>query len=77
MIAPKNTNYNALKVNKERTVRAALMQFNQKPLLKSSCWTCDVCGMIHHGVTPLACESCGSELLTRLPNQHIEMNSRW
>lgn len=40
-------------------------------------WVCEVCGMIHSGTAPQACDSCGSsDALTQLREQHMEMSGR-
>ena len=41
-------------------------------------WVCEVCGMIHTGTVPDACESCGSTTaIVQLQNLRSEINSRW
>ena len=40
-------------------------------------WVCEVCGMLHTGATPDACDSCGvSSALVQHHNICREMNSR-
>lgn len=77
MIAPEHTTYNAVEMNEEGTVQAVLALLNQRQAARVPRWVCDVCGMIHTGVTPLACDSCGSECLTQQADLHREMNHRW
>jgi len=37
-------------------------------------WVCEVCGMVHTGTRPVACDSCGaSTAIVQKPDQHIEM----
>jgi rubrerythrin len=41
-------------------------------------WVCEVCGMIHTGSVPEACDSCGSNVsLVQLPDFRTEINSHW
>ncbi len=41
-------------------------------------WVCEVCGMIHIGSAPEACDSCGSNVsLVQLSDFRREINSRW
>jgi rubrerythrin len=41
-------------------------------------WVCEVCGMVHTGTAPAACESCGaSTALVQLQDLPREMSSRW
>lgn len=77
MIAQRNTSYNPIEMNGEGTVRAVLASLGQRHSVSILRWDCDVCGMIHLGQTPLACDSCGSELLTQQSDIHLEMNNRW
>lgn len=76
MIAQRTTSYNPMEINQEGTMYT-LMALLQQSRVSLSRWDCDVCGMIHMGQAPLACDSCGSELLTQQPDIHIEMNNHW
>lgn len=41
-------------------------------------WVCEVCGMLHTGSVPGACDSCGSSnSLVQDQASPREMNSRW
>ncbi len=41
-------------------------------------WVCEVCGMIHTGAAPQACDSCGNDVsLVQKADFHREMSSRW
>jgi rubrerythrin len=41
-------------------------------------WVCEVCGMIHTGSAPRACESCGSATsIVHLTDFRTEIGSRW
>lgn len=77
MLAPKHTSYDPLEINAEGTIQAVMALLNQKEPMSISRWFCEVCGMIHLGITPLACDSCGHEHLTQQADTHWEMNSRW
>jgi rubrerythrin len=53
-----------------------LEQHHRKPTVQR--WVCEVCGMIHTGSLPQACDSCGSDVsLVQLSDFRTEMNSRW
>jgi rubrerythrin len=41
-------------------------------------WVCEVCGMLHTGAAPEACDSCGVSVAL-VQHHHIsrEMNSHW
>ena len=38
-------------------------------------WVCEVCGMVHTGIAPNACDSCGVSTLVQQPDLHREMSS--
>lgn len=41
-------------------------------------WVCEVCGMLHTGSVPVACDCCGSsDSLVQDEASPREMNSRW
>ncbi|HEY3992706.1 MAG TPA: hypothetical protein VGM01_07465 [Ktedonobacteraceae bacterium] len=77
MIAQRNTSYNPIEINEEGTINAVLALLGQRSHTRLSRWDCDVCGMIHMGHAPLACDSCGSKMLTQQPDVHAEMNNHW
>jgi rubrerythrin len=77
MIAPGNTGPNARERKEQETDRQAFVLRGWRTPVSLSRWVCDVCGMIHVGAPPLACESCGNELLTQQPDTHSEMNNHW
>lgn len=77
MIAPGNTSFNSMEMNEEETMQSVLILLSQRKPVGLLRWVCDVCGMIHIGATPLACESCGNELLTLRPAIHCEMSNHW
>ena len=77
MIAQRTTSYHPLGMNEEGTIQAVMALLNQRRPAGASRWDCDVCGMIHMGQLPLACDSCGSASLSRQPVIHHEMNNHW
>lgn len=77
MIAQRTTSYNPMGMNKEGTIQAVMALLSQRRPVDAPRWDCDVCGMIHMGQMPLACESCGSESLSRQSVIHHEMNNHW
>ena len=77
MIAPGPTSYNPIEINYEGTIQATLALLNQKKIVSISRWDCEVCGMIHMGARPVACDSCGSRDLGQQHDIHCEMNSHW
>jgi len=41
-------------------------------------WVCEVCGMVHTGSAPDACDSCGADnALRQQADTHREIHSRW
>ena len=41
-------------------------------------WACENCGMVHSGIVPEACDSCGAyHTLALQQDAHAEINSRW
>ena len=77
MIAQRSTGYNSMEMNEERTIQAVLALLGQRRPVGVPRWDCDVCGMIHIGQMPLACDSCGSHALSRQSEIHHEMNNHW
>ncbi len=48
--------------------------FPQNRALMFYRWECEVCGMVHTGLMPAACDSCGKKgSLVHLPDLHREM----
>jgi rubrerythrin len=75
MIAQHMITENKIQQN-EAAVQAAMQLLTQRPT--SQHWVCEVCGMLHTGATPDACDSCGvSMALVRHHGINREMNSRW
>lgn len=77
MIAQRHTSYNPMEINQEGTMHTIMALLSQRGQVSLSRWDCDVCGMIHMGQVPLACDSCGSARLTQQPDIHVEMNNHW
>ena len=66
--------------SKEAVVQEAIKVLSQYQARKAIVqrWVCEICGMIHTGAVPDACESCGiSTSLVQLEEWQREMNSRW
>jgi len=60
----------------EAAVREAMLLLAAHPPIQQ--WVCEVCGMIHLGAAPAACDSCGvSSALVQHYDVCREMNSRW
>lgn len=60
----------------EVAVREAMQLLTKRPSIQQ--WVCEVCGMIHTGAAPGACDSCGaSSSLVQHLEVCREMNSRW
>jgi rubrerythrin len=66
--------------SKAATIQEAikvLSQYQARKMIVQR-WVCEVCGMIHTGAVPDACESCSaSTSLVQLEEWPREMNSRW
>lgn len=66
--------------SKDATIQEAIKVLSQYQARKTIVqrWVCEICGMIHTGVVPDACESCGAPTsLVQLEEWPREMNSRW
>lgn len=60
----------------EDAVKEAMMVISQRPAVQR--WVCEVCGMVHTGSAPAACDSCGvTDALVRQADTHREIHSRW
>ena len=77
MIKPNITDHNPIEMNEEGTIQAILAMLNQRQQVSVPRWICDVCGMVHMGQMPLACESCGHKTLVQQADIHREMNNHW
>lgn len=59
-------------------IRDALTTLEAHVPLQRLVWTCEICGMVHSGATPGACDSCGStDALALQQDTRPETNSRW
>lgn len=57
-------------------VEEAMRLIAQQPAAQR--WVCEVCGMVHTGSAPAACESCGvSDALVQQADLHREIHNRW
>jgi rubrerythrin len=77
MIAQRTTSTTPTVMNGEETIQAVMTLFSQQHPAGALRWDCDVCGMIHTGPLPLACESCGNGALSCQSVLHREMNNHW
>ncbi len=60
----------------EAAVQEAIRILAERPTVQR--WVCEVCGMVHTGPAPQACNSCGvATALVQQADTHREMNSRW
>lgn len=79
MITPR-TGIDSVARSKDVAVQEAmkvLSQYQERRTIARR-WVCEICGMIHTGAVPDACESCGtSTSLVQLEDWAREMNSRW
>jgi rubrerythrin len=61
--------------NREAAVQAAMSLLATR---RAQRWVCEVCGMLHTGIAPEVCGSCGvGDALVQQAELHREMNSRW
>jgi rubrerythrin len=61
---------------KKAAVREAMLLLAARPSIQQ--WVCEVCGMVHLGTAPDACDSCGvSGALVQHHEICREMNSHW
>lgn len=59
-------------------IRDAFTTLATQVPLRRLVWTCEICGMVHSGATPEACDSCGAtDAITLQQDIHPEINSRW
>jgi rubrerythrin len=74
MIAQRTKTNNVVETSDDATVQAAvkLLTLNRPGMLYR--WECEVCGMVHTGPLPTACDSCGKEgSLVHQPDMRLEM----
>jgi rubrerythrin len=73
-VIAQRTKTNTDVVNNNATVQKAVKLFPQNRALILFRWECEVCGMVHTGPMPTACDSCGKEgSLVHQPDLHQEM----
>jgi rubrerythrin len=76
MIAQKTKTNNAVVTGNDATVQTAIKLFPQNRAVILYRWECEVCGMVHTGTMPAACDSCGKEgSLVHQPDLHLEMTT--
>ncbi len=76
MIAQKITATTSVAKSNDAAVQEA-MQVLARTRVTVRRWECEVCGMVHTGTAPVACDSCGATSLVRQPDLHREMSSYW
>ena len=76
MIAQKTTTTTSVAKSKGSAVQEA-MDVLARTRVTVRRWVCEVCGMVHTGTEPDACESCGASALVQQADLHREMSSRW
>jgi rubrerythrin len=75
MIAQRTKTNNDVVTSNGAPVQTAVNLFSQNRGILPHRWECEVCGMVHTGSKPTACESCGKEgSLVRQPDLHHEMS---
>ena len=71
MIAQRTKTNNAVVTSNDAAVQTVLLQNRAVMIYR---WECEVCGMVHTGPMPAACDSCGKEgSLVHQPDLHQEM----
>lgn len=74
MIAQRTKTNNDVVISKDAAVQAGVKAFLQDQAVFIYRWECEVCGMVHTGPMPAACDSCGKEgSLVHQPDLHQEM----
>ena len=74
MIAQRTKTNNGVVSSYDATVQTSIKLFPQNRALMFYRWECEVCGMVHTGLMPAACDSCGKEgSLVHQPDLHLEM----
>jgi rubrerythrin len=78
MIAQRTLTNNRGVVSAEATVQAVVELLAEHKQEMTRRWICEVCGMVHTGSLPTACDSCGAaDALIQQPDFRTQMNSRW
>jgi rubrerythrin len=77
MIAQRTRTNTVVVTSDDATVQAAVTLLTRNRPVMLLRWECEVCGMVHTGSKPNACESCGKEgSLVHRPDVRYEVNSR-
>ena len=64
---------NAVVTSSDAAVQTVLLQNRAVMIYR---WECEICGMVHTGPMPAACDSCGKEgSLVHQPDLHQEMTA--
>ena len=67
---------NSVVTSKDATVQTAVEPIPQNRAIMLYRWECEVCGMVHTGLMPTECDSCGKEgSLVHQPDLHQEMTN--
>ncbi len=76
MIAQRTKTNKEVVTSNDATVQTAVKLFPQNRAITLYRWECEVCGMVHTGPMPSACDSCGKEgSLVNQPDLHQEMTN--
>ena len=76
MITQRTITSDTLSSSHSAAVQEAMHILSEKTLTYR--WVCEVCGMLHSGSVPSACDCCGSaDALVQDHDTPHEMNSRW
>jgi rubrerythrin len=76
MVAQRTKTNNAVVTSNDATVHTIVKLLQQNRTIMILRWECEVCGMVHTGPMPAACDSCGKEgSLVLQPDLHREMNT--
>jgi rubrerythrin len=76
MIAQKTTTTRSVARSNDAAVQEAIALLT-RTRVQVRRWVCEVCGMVHTGSAPDACDSCGASALVQQPDLHREMSSHW
>jgi rubrerythrin len=76
MIAQRTKANDAIVTSNKMTVQPAVTLLPQNRAVILYRWECEVCGMVHTGLMPAKCDSCGKEgSIVHQPDLHQEMSS--
>lgn len=75
MVAQNTITSKTIVQNNSSVIDEAVMVASTRKRIEPQRWVCEVCGMVHTGIRPTACDSCGaSTAIVQKPDQHIEMS---